>query len=141
MSFLYTFFIIGATITYSVYSKRNYEWARQLEEAIYKVFGSLEKSTIAFLAFLSAVGEEFFFRGALQAEIGYISTSIIFGSIHFVPQKTFLPWTIFAIIMGFILGWLYMYSENLIFPIITHGMINYINLLRICHKRQDVSEK
>jgi membrane protease YdiL (CAAX protease family) len=141
MSVLYSLFITGTTIAYSIFSKRNFEWARQLEEAIYKVFGPLEKSTIALLAFFSAIGEEFFFRGALQAEIGYISASIIFGSIHFIPQKVFLPWTIFAIIMGFILGWLYIYSDNLIFPIITHGMINYINLRRICYKRQDISEQ
>jgi membrane protease YdiL (CAAX protease family) len=141
MSILLTLIITAMTILFSVYVKKYSRWASLLEAAIYNVFGPLEKSTIAFLALLSSVGEEFFFRGVLQPEIGYIFTSIIFGSIHFIPQKVFLPWTIFAIIMGFILGWLYLYSDNLIFPIITHGAINYINLTRICSHKAKVSEE
>lgn len=140
MSCVFTLLIVGGTIYYSIYTKSKFQWAAMLEESIYKVLGHLEKNTIIVLALLSAVGEEFFFRGALQAEIGYVFASIIFGSIHFIPQKVFLPWTIFALVMGFVLGWLYMYSENLLFPIITHGAINYINLMRICNKKHEFSD-
>ena len=140
MSCLLSFIIVSGTIYYSIYTKNKFKWAARLEESISKVLGHLDKHTIIVLALLSAIGEEFFFRGAVQAEFGYIFASLIFGSIHFIPQKTFIPWTIFAIVMGFILGWLYIYSENLLFPMITHGGINYINLIRICNINNAISQ-
>jgi hypothetical protein len=124
-----------ATVGLSAYLARSFQWARRLEAEFYKLFSDLKKNDFLLLALFSGIGEEFFFRGAMQPAFGYVITSLLFGSIHFIPNKVFFPWTIFAVIMGFTLGWLYIYSNNLLFPVIAHFMINYFNLSGICRRQ------
>jgi membrane protease YdiL (CAAX protease family) len=132
---LITVSIALATVGLSAYLARSFQWARRLEAEFYKLFSDLTKSDLFLLALFSGIGEEFFFRGAMQPAFGYVITSLLFGSIHFIPKKVFLPWTIFACVMGFTLGWVYIYSGNLLFPVIAHFMINYLNLSGICRRK------
>ncbi|MEK7448206.1 MAG: CPBP family intramembrane glutamic endopeptidase, partial [Planctomycetota bacterium] len=103
-----------------------------LEEEFRNILGPLNGQEIFLIACFSAVGEEFFFRGALQPKLGLIPTALLFGLLHFPINKKYLIWTIFAVVMGFLLGWLYLYTGSLVTPIITHFIINQINLYRLC---------
>ena len=133
---LVTVTIVIATVGLSTWLAITFQWARCLEAEFYKLFGSLDKKAFMLLALFSGIGEEFLFRGAMQPAFGYVLTSLLFGCIHFIPNKAFLPWTVFAIIMGFVLGWLYMYSDNLLFPVFAHFLINYFNILGICQRQK-----
>jgi membrane protease YdiL (CAAX protease family) len=80
------------------------------------------------LALVSGVAEEAFFRGALQPRVGWVAASLIFGVVHFVPRRELLPWTVFAIAAGFLLGGLFEATGNLVAPVVAHVAINAVNL-------------
>ena len=91
----------------------------------------LTPGQILLIAAASSVGEEAFFRGAVQPWLGLPVTSVVFGLLHVGPSRVFLPWTTMALIMGFALGLLFSWTGSLIAPVLCHGLINAINLRRI----------
>jgi membrane protease YdiL (CAAX protease family) len=92
------------------------------------VLGPLSKTDIFFIAAFSALAEEFFFRGFMQAKLGIFFSSILFGMLHSGPGKKYIPWTIFALVMGFVLGGIYEWRENLLVPVVIHFIVNFVNL-------------
>ena len=54
--------------------------------------------------------------------------SLAFGLIHFVPRREMLPWTAFAVVAGFVFGWLFDFSGQLAAPVAAHTVVNGINL-------------
>ena len=106
-----------------------------LEQLFQEILGDLSLQDIFFIAAFSAVCEEYFFRGLLQYYLGLLPASLMFGLLHSGPSKRFLPWTIFATIMGFILGSLYISFDNIFIPIGVHFLINFINLCLMQHKK------
>lgn len=80
------------------------------------------------LAFFSGVGEEVFFRGALQPSFGLVPTSLLFGLLHIGPDRRFFAWTPWALAMGFLLGGIYEATGSLGGCIVAHVAINYANL-------------
>lgn len=84
---------------------------------------------LVLVALLSGVSEEVFFRGILQQEFGLVAASVVFGLVHFVPERRFLLWTVYAILAGFFLGWLYEFSGGLAAPIIAHVLNNAVVLV------------
>ncbi len=83
---------------------------------------------VVLLAIFSALGEEFFFRGVLQGEIGIVGASLIFGLLHVGPKRDYLLWTGFAVILGFILGGIYILTHDIFVPVLAHFLINAVNL-------------
>ncbi|HUU02819.1 MAG TPA: CPBP family intramembrane glutamic endopeptidase [Myxococcota bacterium] len=112
-------------------SVRLFTWARRLEEEFTKILGPLSAGQVIFLAVTSSVAEEAFFRGAMQPTLGLTLTALVFGLAHLGPTRIYLPWTLMAIGMGFLLGWLYTWTSTLLAPIACHLAINTINLARI----------
>jgi hypothetical protein len=99
-----------------------------LAAALAGVLGRRSVVECVVLALASGIAEEAFFRGALQPHVGLVAASVIFGAVHFVPRREFLPWTAFAIAAGFLLGWLFEHSGNLVAPVVAHATINAVNL-------------
>ena len=90
-------------------------------------------ATILLMALLPAVGEELFFRGIVQKIlikwtkknwVGILITAFIFSAIH-MQFLTFLP----RFFMGIMLGYLFVWSRNLLIPIIAHLLHNLISIL------------
>ena len=106
--------------------------ARDLEAAFRETLGRRGIAEIAVLALFSGTAEEIFFRGALQHTLGWVAASLLFGAVHFVPRRDYLLWTPFAVLMGFLLGGLYLWSENIWAPVTAHVTINSLNLWTIC---------
>jgi membrane protease YdiL (CAAX protease family) len=100
------------------------------------ILGHLSRRDIMWIAALSGAAEEVVFRGTLQPWLsglwgpaaGLIVTSVVFGLLHYVPDRAFLPWTIFATIVGFICGGLFLAFGSVVTPIVTHTLLNAINL-------------
>ena len=103
-------------------------WGRRLEQAMGESLGSLKVSHALVLAGASSLGEEMLFRGALQPTVGWALASLCFGLVHFVPRRDFLPWTLFAIVAGGILGGLVIWTGNLLAAVVAHAVVNGINL-------------
>lgn len=103
-------------------------WGDALGKTLGAVLGPLSWAECIFLAALSGVAEEAFFRGALQPAVGWVAASLLFGLAHFAPRKELLPWTGFTVAAGFLLGALFDRTGNLIAPVFAHFLINAINL-------------
>ncbi len=104
------------------------QWGENLARAMAEALGPLSTPDAVLLACASGLAEEMFFRGALQPRVGLVLASLLFGIVHFVPRRDFLPWTGFALCAGFVFGALYDATGNLLAPVVAHAVVNGINL-------------
>ena len=88
------------------------------------VVGGARVRDLVVLAALSGVGEEALFRGALQPLIGYVWASLLFGAVHFFPDRRYLPWTAWAVGAGFLFGALYAWTGGVLAPALAHALYN-----------------
>lgn len=124
------------------------EWARRLGEEFGRTLGPLSTAEAFVFALASGIGEELLFRGFLQQILteavfsgaaadwlGLVATSVVFGLLHIGPDiKKFWPWTAMAVILGAGFGWMYLYTGNVLAPIVAHFTINFFNLQSIGRK-------
>lgn len=142
-------------VVLSAILERVAEWARRLSRAFAELLGPLRLWEVFVLAVASGIAEELFFRGFLQQlfservfdsfqssdYLGLIAASVVFGAVHVGPDpRTFLPWTIMALVMGFVLGWMYLYTGNVLAPILAHFTINFLNLSLIAQQARGAEE-
>lgn len=103
-------------------------WARTLRAQMRPFLAGATSTQLSFLAVLSGVAEEVFFRGALQPWLGLLATSLAFGLLHVGPTRAFLPWTLWAIVMGALFGLIVHATGELAGAIVAHVAINAVNL-------------
>lgn len=108
---------------------------RRLAESLARLLGNLSARQCVLLALLSGIGEEAFFRGALQPRVGLVLASLIFGLAHFVPRRDLAPWSGFSLAAGFLLGALFEWTGNLLAPIAAHVVVNAVNLQLLTRRR------
>lgn len=101
--------------------------ARALAEAV----GPLRPGQAWILALASGIGEEAFFRGALQPVVGLPLATLLFALAHFVPRRELLLWSLFSGAAGLLLGGLYEGTGNLLAPTVAHVVVNGVNLNRL----------
>jgi len=101
---------------------------RKLELELAGVLGKLSNGDIFVYALMSSVGEEMFFRGAMQPAWGLLATALIFGFVHGGYVGRLWIWSLFALVIGFVFGWMFEYTTNLCAPIVAHFVVNGINL-------------
>jgi uncharacterized protein len=105
---------------------RRTRWARNLHIEFRSLLGPLASLEIAVFAIASGVAEELFFRGAMQPDLGLVVASVLFGLVHILPRMW--PWTLWALVMGFVFGSLYALTGEILAPVLAHVLINYENL-------------
>ena len=85
------------------------------------------------MCIIPALGEELFFRGIIQRIlsewtkknwVSILITAFIFSAIHF-QFLTFLP----RFFMGIMLGYVFVWSQNILVPIIVHFLHNFFSIL------------
>lgn len=117
-----------------------FEWASALDEAMRAMIGARTGVEVAWMALMSGVGEEWLFRGALQPALGQwtglpiacAAIGLLFGAMHVgAPWRTYLPWTLMAIVMGWALGALTIASGSFVPAVIAHITINGLNLRQL----------
>ena len=99
-----------------------------LARTLGRLIGSLTLRECILLALASGIGEEAFFRGALQPRVGLVAASLLFGAAHFVPRRGLVAWSVFSVAAGFLLGGLFEWTGNLVAPVAAHVGINAVNL-------------
>jgi membrane protease YdiL (CAAX protease family) len=97
-----------------------------------------DRSSLVLVAVFSGVGEETFFRGALQQEFGLVVASLVFGLVHVGPDRRYLVWTAWAVLVGFLFGALYEVTGGLLAPILAHSAHNAVTLLLWRRSRKDL---
>jgi uncharacterized protein len=107
------------------------------EELAPRLVDGAASSSLVLVAIFSGVGEEAFFRGALQQEFGLVVASVLFGLAHIGPDRRYLVWTAWAVLAGFVFGFLYEVSGGLLAPILAHSGHNAATLLLWKRSRRD----
>jgi membrane protease YdiL (CAAX protease family) len=129
----------GILVVLSQLSSEYFEWARRMEAQFVGMFGSLSNGDIVLMALASGIAEEAFFRGAMQPTLGLTATSILFGIMHIGPNRDFIPWTISALVIGFVLGYFFQALGTLTAPIICHVLVNLVNLMLMRKRHQSAA--
>lgn len=113
--------------------------ARQLEEELAELLGPLKMSEVVGLALLSGFAEELFFRGAMQGAWGWLPATVLFALLHAGPGAAYRSWTAFAAIAGLAMAGLMIWRGNLLAPVVTHVLVNGINLGRLSRQQEIAS--
>jgi uncharacterized protein len=100
-----------------------------------------DRGSLILVSVFSGVGEETFFRGAVQQEFGIVVASLLFGLVHVGPDRRFLLWTLWAVLAGFLFGGLYDLTGGLLAPILAHAAHNAATLLLWKRSRKGVRER
>jgi membrane protease YdiL (CAAX protease family) len=106
-------------------------WARALRVEFRALLRGARPIDLVVLALASGTAEELLFRGALQPWWGVVPTSLAFGLVHVGPRRVFLPWTLWALVLGFVLGALTWATGSIVGAILAHVVINAVNLHHI----------
>jgi membrane protease YdiL (CAAX protease family) len=99
------------------------------EELAPRLIDSASRGGLVLVSIFSGVGEEAFFRGAVQQEFGLVAASLLFGLAHVGPDRRYLVWTAWAAFAGFVFGALYETTGGLLAPALAHGAHNAATLL------------
>ena len=122
---------LGAAALVIVFSRelaRRTSSGQLLAQTLGRLIGPLTLRECVLLALASGIGEEAFFRGALQPRVGLVVASLLFGAAHFVPRRGLITWSLFSVAAGFLLGGLFAWTGNLVAPVAAHVGINAVNL-------------
>ncbi len=116
---------------------------RVVDEQLVPMFRPCGLLDIALISALAGLGEELLFRGLIQAAlagwiggptgawVGLIVASLLFGAAHPLTRS----YVVLAAGMGFFLGWLLIVSDNLLTPILAHGVYDFLALVYIAKFR------
>ena len=99
------------------------------EELAPRLVDGADSASLVLVSVFSGVGEEAFFRGAVQQEFGLVVASLVFGLAHIGPDRRYLLWTVWAVLAGFVFGAVYDLSGGLLAPVIAHAGHNAATLL------------
>lgn len=106
---------------------------RTVDELLLPLFAELRLWQYAVISLLAGVGEELLFRGVLQAVLsnwlGATAavgvTSVVFGLAHLITPL----YGVLAAVVSVYLGWLFLQYENLLVPMVTHAMYDFVALV------------
>jgi uncharacterized protein len=128
----------ACTVSLSLLAYRFLPTLREIsEELAPRLVDGAASTSLVLVAIFSGVGEEAFFRGALQQEFGLVVASLLFGVAHIGPDRRYLVWTAWAVLAGFVFGLLYEISGGLLAPILAHTAHNAATLLLWKRSRED----
>ncbi|HEX2181954.1 MAG TPA: CPBP family intramembrane glutamic endopeptidase [Rubrobacteraceae bacterium] len=110
------------------------------EELAPRLVDGADRGSLLLVSVFSGVGEEVFFRGAVQQEFGLVVASVLFGVVHVGPDRRYLVWTAWAVLAGFLFGVLYDFTGGLLAPILAHAAHNAATLLLWKRSRKGVRD-
>ena len=112
------------------------------EHLVDELFAGASLIDLAIVSLLAGVGEELLFRGVLQVwlsgPIGPVAavllSSALFGMAHLITKT----YAVLAILIGVYLGWLFWHFDNLLVPIVAHGLYDFVALTIVMRGRRPV---
>ena len=94
------------------------------------VFRNRNYFHIFFLCIIIAFAEELLFRGIIQTHFGIVIASVIFALLH---VRYLYKWVLFTavVLLSFLLGYLYLITNNLLVTFFAHFLIDFVFALKI----------
>lgn len=118
---------IASSVMYAV-------WAAYRKSADYYlevVLKPLVFPDLIWLGLLPGLSEELLFRGVMLPAFGYDTTAILFSSLCFgvlhLSSWRQWPYVVWATIIGIVLGFSAMLTNNLLVPMVAHIVTNFIS--------------
>ncbi len=131
----------AVTVSLGLLTYRLLPVLRQIaEELAPRLVDGADRSSLVLVSIFSGVGEETFFRGAVQSEFGLVVASLVFGLVHVGPDRRYLVWTVWAVLAGFMFGVLYEITGGLLAPMLAHCAHNAATLLLWRRSRKAAGE-
>lgn len=120
----------ACTVSLGLLAYRLFPSLRRIsEELAPRLIDDTDWGSLVLLSIFSGIGEETFFRGAVQQEFGLVVASLLFGLAHIGPDRRYLVWTAWAVLAGFVFGILYQATGGLLAPVLAHSAHNAATLL------------
>jgi hypothetical protein len=111
-----------------------------LNDLLGPIFARCGKADLAVVALLAGLGEEVLFRGLLlpltgggSFVVGLLISSLLFGLAHAITTT----YVILAAIAGLLFGLQWHYTGNLLAPIISHAVYDYLAFVKIARDFRD----
>ncbi|MEZ4818560.1 MAG: hypothetical protein R3A45_01215 [Bdellovibrionota bacterium] len=89
---------------------------QDLSAELYAIVGDMHLQDVFFLAFFFFDRGRVLFRGIVQGHFGLLLASILFGVLHSAPGQKGRIWSLFAMIIGLVLGIKYLWLEKIFHP-------------------------
>jgi hypothetical protein len=117
--------------------------AKITDETLVPLFRDCQLVQLAIVAALAGLGEEMLFRGVVQAAaaqtfggphgpwLGLLAAALLFGLLHSITPA----YAILAGLVGLYLGGLWLLCGNLLAPILTHGVCDFLALVYLVRVR------
>jgi membrane protease YdiL (CAAX protease family) len=105
---------------------------RRLDEALLPIFRSASWTDVFAMSAIAGIGEEALFRGVVQSGVGsaagaaagLIAGSALFGLAHSITRT----YAVVAMLIGVWLGGLWLFTGNLLAPIVAHALYDFVAL-------------
>ncbi len=118
---------------------------RLSHEVLGPIFAVCSLGELLLIAGLAGVGEEMFFRGFLQGVLarslgiwpGLVFASVVFGVLHWLTPT----YAVLATLMGAYLGAIWLWTDNLLVPVIAHGLYDLIALVTLTRRRAPTAQE
>jgi membrane protease YdiL (CAAX protease family) len=123
------------------------ELQKTVDDLVAPLFAPLTIFQLAVISILAGIGEEMLFRGLLQsglaqgtdvrggAWLALAGASLAFGLCHYLSATYFLVTTL----IGLYLGALFLWTDNLLAPIATHALYDFVALIYLVRRRAPAS--
>jgi membrane protease YdiL (CAAX protease family) len=106
---------------------------------------SLSMWQLALLAAFAGFSEELLFRGVLQVGLSawlpgagaVLVASLLFGLVHFASRE----YALMAGVMGVYLGTLFLVQGNLLVPIVTHALYDFVALIWVARRYRSFTQQ
>lgn len=113
------------------------ELLRVVEETLVPLFAECTVFDLAIISVLAGLGEEMLFRpivqqslaelvgGAAGPWVGLVGAAVLFAAAHWITTT----YAVLAGLIGLYLGWIWMATDNLLVPTVTHAAYDFVVLV------------
>lgn len=122
---------LGIIIASYILSQVWTDYRRSAEQYLELIITPLVFLDLIWVGLLPGLSEELLFRGVMIPALGYdwfalIASSVLFGVLHLSDAQNW-HYVVWAIIIGFVLGYSAYATGNLLVPIIAHTLTNFFS--------------
>ncbi len=118
------YFLVNAFSNYAEFSQK-YLWSAELDHPYQIII------YIIYCAIIPALVEELLFRGAICKSLGVYGkkTAVALSAVLFALMHSNIEQLLYTFVAGLVLGWIYVETKKIIYPILLHFLNNAISVI------------